>query len=217
MEAYIKSTFVKTPMVLEPSGSTSRAIFSPSELAKSVLAPVTARMMELGLVMNLRSMSRICRSMSFGCVTLQKCAGTGLGWYLITDRDLVVLLGHVLTGSEGANLGEAWQIDQSQSEHPWREDAKVDGKWRDACSYETSVAARRKNEPAFLAQTSVGDRQCQSVTYLPVLASVSATISSRILLKSKNFSPGCPTPFTTRVPRARRDGPGAGTLPIRLR
>lgn len=64
--AYIKSTLVKTPMVLEPSGSTSRASFKPSELAKSWLAAVTARMIELGLVMNLRSMSLIWRSMSFG-------------------------------------------------------------------------------------------------------------------------------------------------------
>lgn len=62
----IRSTFVKTPIVLAPSGSTSLAIFRPSELARSVLAPVTARMMALGLVMYFMSISRICRSMSRG-------------------------------------------------------------------------------------------------------------------------------------------------------
>jgi hypothetical protein len=60
------TTLVKTPIVLVPSGSTSRAIFRPSELAKSVFAPVTARMMALGLEMNRMSMSRICFSISRG-------------------------------------------------------------------------------------------------------------------------------------------------------
>lgn len=64
--SYIKSTLVSTPMVLEPSGSTSRASFKPSELARSWLAAVTARIIELGLVMNLSSISLICLSMSLG-------------------------------------------------------------------------------------------------------------------------------------------------------
>jgi hypothetical protein len=55
----IKSTLVKTPIVRVPSGSQSLAILSPSELARSVLAAVTARMIELGFMMNLRSISRI--------------------------------------------------------------------------------------------------------------------------------------------------------------
>lgn len=55
----MRSTFVKTPMVRVPSGSTSRASLRPSELAKSVLAAVTARMIELGFMMNLSSISRI--------------------------------------------------------------------------------------------------------------------------------------------------------------
>lgn len=50
---HIRSTFVRTPIVLVPSGSTSRAIFRPSELAKSVLAPVTARMIHAGFEMYL--------------------------------------------------------------------------------------------------------------------------------------------------------------------
>jgi hypothetical protein len=62
----IKSTLVKTPIVRVPSGSQSLAILSPSELARSVLAAVTARMIELGFMMNLRSISRIWRSMSRG-------------------------------------------------------------------------------------------------------------------------------------------------------
>jgi hypothetical protein len=65
-ETYIRSTFVKTPIVLVPSGSTSRAIFSPSEFAKSVFAAVTARMIHAGFWIYLRSISRICFSMSRG-------------------------------------------------------------------------------------------------------------------------------------------------------
>ena len=49
-----------------PSGSTSRANLRPSELARSVLAAVTARMMAFGFVMYLRIISRICFSISFG-------------------------------------------------------------------------------------------------------------------------------------------------------
>lgn len=63
---HIKSTLVKTPIVRVPSGSTSRANFKPSELAKSVLAAVTARMMAFGFEIYFRSMSLICRSISRG-------------------------------------------------------------------------------------------------------------------------------------------------------
>jgi hypothetical protein len=63
---HIRSTLVRTPIVRVPSGSTSRAILRPSELAKSVLAGVTARTMQAGLEMYLKSISRICFSMSFG-------------------------------------------------------------------------------------------------------------------------------------------------------
>lgn len=63
---YIRSTFVKTPIVLVPSGSTSLAIFNPSEFAKSVLAAVTARMIAFGLEMNFNNISLICLSMSLG-------------------------------------------------------------------------------------------------------------------------------------------------------
>lgn len=60
-----------------------------------------------------------------------------------------------------------------------REDTETDGKGRDTCTRKkVSLGAERAeaegNEPAFL----------------PVFSSVSATISSRTLLKSKNFSPG---------------------------
>lgn len=41
------STFVSTPMVRSPGGSTSRAMRSASLVAKSALAGVTARMMAL--------------------------------------------------------------------------------------------------------------------------------------------------------------------------
>lgn len=63
---HMRSTLVSTPIVLVPSGSHSLAIFSPSEFARSVLAAVTARMIELGFMMNLRSISRIWRSISRG-------------------------------------------------------------------------------------------------------------------------------------------------------
>ena len=64
--AYIKSTLVKTPIVRVPSGSTSLAIFSPSEFAKSVLAPVTAKMIQAGFEIYFISISLICFSISFG-------------------------------------------------------------------------------------------------------------------------------------------------------
>lgn len=63
---HIKSTFVRTPIVLVPSGSTSRANFKPSEFARSVLAAVTAKMIHAGFEINFRSMSLICFSMSLG-------------------------------------------------------------------------------------------------------------------------------------------------------
>ena len=49
-----------------PCGSTSLAIFKASELARSVLAGVTARIKQFGLVINCNSMSRICISISWG-------------------------------------------------------------------------------------------------------------------------------------------------------
>ena len=64
--AYIKSILVKTPMVRVPSGSTSLAIFRPSEFAKSIFPGVTAKMMQDGLEIYFMSMSRICFSISFG-------------------------------------------------------------------------------------------------------------------------------------------------------
>ena len=53
-------------MVLVPSGSTSLAIFSPSELAKSTFAAVTARIMHVGLDIYFISISLICFSISRG-------------------------------------------------------------------------------------------------------------------------------------------------------
>jgi hypothetical protein len=63
---HIRSTLVNTPIVLVPSGSTSLAIFNPSEFAKSVFAAVTAKMIAFGLLMNFNSISLICLSMSLG-------------------------------------------------------------------------------------------------------------------------------------------------------
>ena len=57
---HMRSTFVNTPIVLVTSGSTSRAIFNPSEFAKSMLAPVTARIMQAGLEIYLCNISQIC-------------------------------------------------------------------------------------------------------------------------------------------------------------
>jgi hypothetical protein len=52
-------TLVSTPMVRSPSGSTVRAILSPSLLTKSLLAAVTARIMAFGFWMKSRHMLRI--------------------------------------------------------------------------------------------------------------------------------------------------------------
>lgn len=49
-----------------PSGSTDLARLSASEVARSVLAGVTARMRQVSLQMNCMIMSRICCSMSTG-------------------------------------------------------------------------------------------------------------------------------------------------------
>mmetsp|Transcript_15201 Transcript_15201/g.28925 ORF Transcript_15201/g.28925 Transcript_15201/m.28925 type:complete len:218 (+) Transcript_15201:1241-1894(+) len=62
----MRSSFVRTPSVRDPSGSTSLASFSDSELARSAFAGETATMMELGLRMYLRDIARICCSMLAG-------------------------------------------------------------------------------------------------------------------------------------------------------
>lgn len=49
LPASIRSSFVTTAKVLLPSGSTSFAIFIASLVAISVLAAVTAKIMEFGL------------------------------------------------------------------------------------------------------------------------------------------------------------------------
>ena len=49
----IRSSFVSTPMVRLPEGSTSRAILIESDVAMSLFAAETARMMDFGLVMYL--------------------------------------------------------------------------------------------------------------------------------------------------------------------
>ena len=49
-----------------PSGSTCFARFNASDVAKSVLAGVTANIRHVSLVINCISMSRICCSMSAG-------------------------------------------------------------------------------------------------------------------------------------------------------
>lgn len=54
------------PMVRSPSGSTCRAICSASELERSELAAVTARMMAVGAAMNSCTMRRTRSSMSAG-------------------------------------------------------------------------------------------------------------------------------------------------------
>ena len=53
-------------LLLLPSGSTDLAKLSASEVAKSVLAGVTARMRQVSLVMNCMIMSLIWASMSTG-------------------------------------------------------------------------------------------------------------------------------------------------------
>ena len=60
------SSFVQTASVLLPFGSISRASFRASDVARSVLAAWTAKMMHLGFDMYSWIMSRICFSMSSG-------------------------------------------------------------------------------------------------------------------------------------------------------
>lgn len=62
----IKSNFVKTPIVRIPAGSHSLAIFNASDVAKSIFAAVTAKIKQLSFVIYVKSMSRICASISTG-------------------------------------------------------------------------------------------------------------------------------------------------------
>mmetsp|Transcript_9629 Transcript_9629/g.19563 ORF Transcript_9629/g.19563 Transcript_9629/m.19563 type:complete len:227 (+) Transcript_9629:947-1627(+) len=62
----IRSSFVSTPMVRSPSGSTARASFTASLFARSVLAADTARMMTFGLEMYERHMFLSMSSISSG-------------------------------------------------------------------------------------------------------------------------------------------------------
>ena len=52
-----KSILVKTPIVLDPFSSNSQASFSESEFATSMLAGVTARIIELGFCIYYLDMS----------------------------------------------------------------------------------------------------------------------------------------------------------------
>lgn len=54
----IRSSFVMTPMVRMPDGSTSLASLRASELAKSWFAGDTARMMQFSLVMNCKQVAQ---------------------------------------------------------------------------------------------------------------------------------------------------------------
>ena len=63
---HIRSTFARATIVPVPSGVHLPGHLRPSELAKSVLARVTARIMQAGLDMYLEGMSRINFSMSLG-------------------------------------------------------------------------------------------------------------------------------------------------------
>ena len=56
----------KTECILSPSGSTDFAMVKASDVARSVLAGVTARMRQVSLQMNCMIMSLICCSMSTG-------------------------------------------------------------------------------------------------------------------------------------------------------
>lgn len=67
-----------------PSGSTSRATLSASEVAMSVFAAVTAKMMEFGLEMNLKISSLIWISMSLGWSPTGTCLGN-----IHTDFNLI--------------------------------------------------------------------------------------------------------------------------------
>ena len=62
----MRSNYVITPMVRTPVLSTSLANFSPSEIAKSSEAFVTAKMMALGFMMKGMIMSIIRYSISGG-------------------------------------------------------------------------------------------------------------------------------------------------------
>mmetsp|Transcript_4349 Transcript_4349/g.6392 ORF Transcript_4349/g.6392 Transcript_4349/m.6392 type:complete len:220 (-) Transcript_4349:406-1065(-) len=62
----IMSSFVSTPIVLFPCGSTLLAIFNASEFAISPFAGVTANIMQFCCFIKCNTMFLICSSMSFG-------------------------------------------------------------------------------------------------------------------------------------------------------
>ena len=62
----MRSSFVRTPMVLSPLGSSCLASFRASLLARSVFALVTARIIALGLEAYWQLIEYICSSMSSG-------------------------------------------------------------------------------------------------------------------------------------------------------
>mmetsp|Transcript_5727 Transcript_5727/g.16370 ORF Transcript_5727/g.16370 Transcript_5727/m.16370 type:complete len:200 (+) Transcript_5727:1420-2019(+) len=64
------SSFVSTPMVRSPAGSTSRARCSASEVARSALAGVTARIMAFSPLMYVRAMFSKSCTMDFGCPSI---------------------------------------------------------------------------------------------------------------------------------------------------
>jgi hypothetical protein len=100
---------------LSPSASTSRASLSPSELARSVFAAVTAKMMLFGFSINLITISLICFSISFGWSPTGTC-----------HHRVITSIVRVSQAADATYLRHPGQIDQSQIEHERGVDLQMD-------------------------------------------------------------------------------------------
>ena len=104
----------------------------------------------------------------------------GIGLGDILDQHILNLSFDVSRLVAYGHLGQPGKIDQRQGQDVGREDPQVDGVRGDTLkqmmSAVNSLAWRRNGT--------------DSPAFFPVIFSVSLTISSRILLKSKNFCPG---------------------------
>ena len=91
----IKSSFVITPMVLAPWGSTSLAILRASEFAISEFAGDTARMRQLSREMNSNNMARICISISAGWSPTGTLVIPGRSIRVKLSTEILIMLYHI--------------------------------------------------------------------------------------------------------------------------
>lgn len=140
-----------------PSGSTSRATLSASEVAMSVFAAVTARMMEFGFEMNLKINSLIWISMSLGWSPTGNCwrdthTHTDLS---VTSRRIRMMNEEKGRGAEvavyiyvlAAHLCNTRKVHQREVHNIWREDFKMNGFIADALQRKKTLGYAQKHIP----------------------------------------------------------------------